>query len=159
MCVVSIVLTPTSQHVVQLSPIQRVLGFVKADTGNHYKGLGSPRIRFYHIFPKWDRLSFDHHTADVFTSVMNNIEIELMHGERETGRPCDDSKRCCGSIICTGVLAHETKKVLETVGPSAGQDSAMTATTLRSLSVFRKNCSSDPHSERVAHCRFPPIGD
>jgi hypothetical protein len=63
-------------------PIQRVLGFVKAETGNRHKGLGSPISPFYHIFPKWDRLSFDQHTVDVITSVMNNIEIALMHGER-----------------------------------------------------------------------------
>jgi hypothetical protein len=129
MCVVSIVLTPTSQNVLQLSPIQRVLDFVKAETGNRHKGLGSPISPFYHIFPKWDRLSFDHHTADVITSVMNNIEIELMRGERYTGRPCDDLKRCYGSIIRTGVLAHETKEVLETVDPEVGKGPIARGTT------------------------------
>jgi hypothetical protein len=82
MCLVSIVLTPSSQNVLQLSPIQRVRGFVKAETGNRHKGLGSPISPFDHILPKWDRLSVDHHNADVIRSVMNNIEIELMHGER-----------------------------------------------------------------------------
>jgi hypothetical protein len=39
------------------------------------------------------------------------------------------------------------------------QESAMTATILRSLSVFRKNFCSCSHSERVADRYFVPMGD